>query len=67
MAADKYDFTIETLGPCKVQSPIQLSTVVGDYRANYVKDDSCVRYRVNVYSGKDQDDQTSSTVSDPYR
>jgi 6-phosphofructokinase 1 len=62
MAADKYDFTIETLGPCKVQSPIQLSTVVGDYRANYVKDDSYVRYRVNVFNGKDQDDQTPSNL-----
>src|SRR5574344_196461 len=62
MAGDKYDFTIETLGPCKVQSPIELSTVVGDFRANYVKDDSFVRYKVNVFSGKDTDDQTSSNL-----
>jgi 6-phosphofructokinase 1 len=62
MAGDKYDFTIETLGPCKVQSPIELSTVVGDFRANYVKDDSFVRYKVNVFNGKDTDDQTSSNL-----
>jgi 6-phosphofructokinase 1 len=62
MAADKYDFAIETLGPCKVQSPILLSTVVGDYRANYAKDDSFVRYRVNVFGNKDEDDQTSSNL-----
>ena len=62
MAGDKYDFTIETLGPCKVQSPIELSTVVGDFRANYVRDDSFVRYKVNVFNGKDTDDQTSSNL-----
>ena len=47
--AEKYDFSIEQLGPCKVHSPIELSTKHGDFRANYVKDSSFVRYAVNVF------------------
>lgn len=58
----KYDFSITTLGECKVASPIQLSTVVGDGRANYVKDDSFVRYRVNVFNGGETDDQSSGNL-----
>ena len=45
----KFDFTIDQLGPCKVPSPIQLSRQHGDFKANYVKDSSFVRYRVNVF------------------
>ena len=41
--AKDYDFTVEQLGPCKFNSPIQLSTVVGGACANYVRDDSFVR------------------------
>ena len=44
-----FDFTIENLGPCTIQSPIKLSTVQGDYTANYVRDDSYVIANVNVY------------------
>ena len=47
---DDYDFTIDQLGPCKVRSPIELSTKHGDFRANYVRDDSYVRYKVNVFA-----------------
>jgi len=47
--SQEYDFTIETLGPCKVHSPIELSTQHGEFRANYVNDDSFVRYSVNVF------------------
>lgn len=43
-----YDFTIENLGPCKVASPIQLSTVTGDFMANYVTDDDFVRSSVDT-------------------
>lgn len=46
---EKFDFTIEQLGECKVPSPIELSKEHGDFRANYVKDTSFVRYRVNVF------------------
>lgn len=47
--SQNYDFTVETLGPCKVHSPIELSTHHGDFRANYVKDNSYVRCAVNVF------------------
>jgi len=43
-----YDFTIENLGPCKVVSPIQLSTIYGDFMANYVTDDDFVRSSVDT-------------------
>ncbi|MGP1459874.1 MAG: ATP-dependent 6-phosphofructokinase [Treponema sp.] len=46
---EDYDFSVESLGPCKIKSPIELSTVIGDHRANYVRDDSFVRNKVNVF------------------
>ncbi|NLC92497.1 MAG: ATP-dependent 6-phosphofructokinase [Treponema sp.] len=52
MADEKYDFTIEQLGPCTVQSPIKLSTVHGDYTANYVDDKAYVINNVNVFDVK---------------
>ena len=54
--AEKYDFSIEQLGPCKVHSPIELSTKHGDFRANYVKDSSFVRYAVNVFEDSPKED-----------
>ncbi len=48
MSETKYDFTIPTLGPCKVQSPIQLSKVEGDFIANYVEDDDFIRYKMDA-------------------
>ena len=39
----KFDFSIETLGPCKVKSPIKLSKEFGDFQANYVTDDAYIR------------------------
>lgn len=62
MANDVYDFTIESLGECKIHSPIELSTVVGDFKANYVRDNSYVRYKVNVYNDDKSDDLTSSNL-----
>lgn len=54
--AQEYDFTIEQLGPCRVHSPIELSTKHGEFRANYVKDTSSVRYSVNVFEDSPKDD-----------
>lgn len=62
MANNAYDFTIESLGECKIPSPIELSNVVGDFRANYVRDDSYVRYKVNVYADDKADDLTSGNL-----
>lgn len=56
---EQYDFTVETLGPCKVPSPIQLSNKHGEFRANYVRDNSFVRYKVNVY----EDEYTGDNVT----
>jgi 6-phosphofructokinase 1 len=57
----KLNFTIETLGACTVQSPIELSRVRGDFKANYVTDDAFVRNEINVYP--DSDDKGSLTKS----
>ncbi|WP_191015120.1 ATP-dependent 6-phosphofructokinase [Treponema zioleckii] len=53
--AEKYDFTIDQLGECKVPSPIELSKQHGDFRANYVKDSSYVRNFVNVFEDNYRD------------
>lgn len=50
MTAKNKDFTITQLGECKIKSPIQLSTVVGDCSANYVRDNSFVLNSVNVFN-----------------
>ncbi len=47
----KQDFTIEDLGPCTIKSPIELSRVRGDFKANYATDDSFVMKNVNIYPG----------------
>ena len=49
MGNDTLDFTIESLGPCTIQSPIKLSSVHGDMTANYVNDGSYIINNVNVY------------------
>lgn len=42
MTKQKNDFTVPVLGECKIPSPIKLSTVEGDYIANYVSDDEYI-------------------------
>ncbi len=54
--SQELDFSIEQLGPCKVHSPIDLSTKHGEFRANYVKDSSYVRYSVNVFEDSEKKD-----------
>ena len=59
---EKINFTIDQLGPCKVPSPIQLARHHGDFKANYVKDSSFVRYKVNVFKeNNDPDDALDET------
>ena len=43
-----YDFSIETLGSCKVTSPILLSDKEGDFIANYVTDEEFIRYNLDA-------------------
>ncbi|MDE5898460.1 MAG: ATP-dependent 6-phosphofructokinase [Treponemataceae bacterium] len=59
---EQFDFSIDTLGQCAVKSPIELSTVVGDCSANYVRDDSYVRNTVNVYDTSKDDAMDSSNL-----
>ncbi|MCL1813052.1 MAG: ATP-dependent 6-phosphofructokinase [Treponema sp.] len=49
-----YDFTIETLGTCTINSPISLSKVRGDFIANYVDDDEYVRLETVAKPGKQE-------------
>ncbi len=44
----KYDFRVQTLGECKIPSPIKLSSVQNDSIANYVRDDEHILYDILV-------------------
>ena len=48
MSNTNSDFTIETLGACKIQSPIHLSKEHGDFVANYVTDEEFIINRVDT-------------------
>jgi len=58
----KYDFTVESLGECKVRSPIELSREHGDFRATYVKDTSFVRNAVNVFADAEAEPDDMSNL-----
>ena len=44
----RYDFTIESLGPAKLNSPIRMSKHVGDGLANYVKDSDRILFTIDT-------------------
>lgn len=46
--ATEHDFTVSSLGACKIDSPITYSTVLGDELANYVRDDEHILYDIDV-------------------
>lgn len=46
--AQKYDFSIASLGKATIPSPIKMSTVHGDTIANYVRDDEAVLYHISA-------------------
>jgi len=52
MADETFDFTISTLGPCKVTSPIELSNNIGDFVANYVTEEHFIRYYLDAAVGQ---------------
>jgi 6-phosphofructokinase 1 len=62
MADTAYDFTISSLGPCKVVSPIQLSNVEGDFIANYVTDDEFVRYHLDAFVDRPEEGKKRSEL-----
>ena len=41
------DFSIENLGPCKIPSPLHLSTRLNDFVANYVDDNDKIIYNID--------------------
>ena len=47
----KLDFTIDTLGDCKVDSPLKLSKVKGDFIADFVDDNARLLYQNEIMSG----------------
>jgi 6-phosphofructokinase 1 len=47
-----YDFTIATLGPAAIPSPVQLSRTHGDLMANYVGDEERILYDARVQPGQ---------------
>ncbi len=49
---NSFDFSIPTLGPCKVSSPIHLSRQKGDFISDYVSDSQRVAYAVDVDLGQ---------------
>lgn len=46
-----HDFSVSTLGECRVDNPIKLSSQRGNFISNYVKDDEAVRFNVDIYEG----------------
>ena len=45
---NSFDFSIPTLGPCKIPSPIHLSREKGDFISDYVLDSQRVAYQIDV-------------------
>jgi len=43
-----FDFSIQTLGPCTIPSPIHLSRQKGDFISDYVSDSHRIAYQVDV-------------------
>ena len=46
------DFRIETLGPCKINSPLALSTIKGDRVSNFIKEEERVLFDVVFEEGQ---------------
>jgi 6-phosphofructokinase 1 len=53
MALSPEDFHVNCLGECKYPSPLKLSHEYGDGIANYVRDTTCVLYKVSNEDGEE--------------
>jgi 6-phosphofructokinase 1 len=62
---DPNDTTVQTLGPCPVDSPLTLSTVYGDGMVNFTPDDARVRYDVEEIPGQDTEDNVFFEMAGP--
>ena len=58
----KTDFSISTLGECKIQSPIMLSETHGDLIANYVTDNEFIRYNLDASLGETGEPLTHADI-----
>jgi 6-phosphofructokinase 1 len=56
MPGTELDFTINTVGECKIKNPLHYANVDGDELSNYVGDDEFILY--NVYAKKGDKPQT---------
>ncbi|MDR0994090.1 MAG: ATP-dependent 6-phosphofructokinase [Verrucomicrobiota bacterium] len=52
------DTTIRTLGPCRHESPLALNDIEDDEIANFVSNDTRIRYQVEILPGKPEDNET---------
>lgn len=52
--AEQFDFTIENLGPCKIDSPIHLSSRLNDFVANYTDEDDRIIYNISQKMNSDE-------------
>ena len=59
------DLEVATLGPCKVPSPLKLSTVHGDGLVNFVPEGSRCRYEVEIIPGCAFRDELSFEMAGP--
>lgn len=57
MPLQSFDFTVPTLGPAKLKSPIALSKTFGDNIANYVTDDEQVLWHIK-YGPQEREENT---------
>ena len=57
-----FDFTVDELGPCKVLSPIHLSTEKSAYRAKYVRDGEFIQYDIYRNVGEDDFDCSKNLI-----
>ena len=48
MKCENLNFTVSTLGKASLDSPIALSNVDDDFIANYVTDDECILYDIEI-------------------
>jgi 6-phosphofructokinase 1 len=45
---ENLDFSIKRLGECKIDSPLNLSSIIGDNKTNYVEDSSKIIYNIDL-------------------
>ena len=62
---ENMDFTIPVLGQPAIPSPVQLSRQTGDYMANYVDDNHCLIYDIEVDKSRHRDFSATHLLEKP--